>query len=476
MPLILGPATNNASLKVTLPAGVTTGPVRVNTPAGSSTSSSNFVVLPTLFSFSPGAGAPGSSITLTGANFNVGTPIVRFSGVVSSNISGVSFGQLTAIVPSGATNGLVSITTSAGSHTNSTLFFLPPLITGFSPSNSAPGSTINVTGQNLLGTTNVTFNGTSARFTPPVNNTSAQVVVPTNFSTGSLTLNTPGGAAISSNLFYATPIISGFNPTHGLPGANITITGSNFLGATSVRFNGTSASFTSPTDNTTIHAVVPASAQTGVITVTGPAGTGTSPQAFVLDNSDLVLALLASPNPVIIGSNLTYLASVTNLGSVTASNVRITDTLPSSVNIKNVSPSQGSVLTNGNQITALLGSLNVGSSATLTLLVAPQILGNITNVATAQSDISDPVLANNSATVTTFVLPLPVLSATSLSPNRIRIAWPVTLTNFTLESRTNMVSGNAWSAVPATPVISGNERAVIQTNTAASTFYRLRSP
>jgi len=474
MPLILGPATNNTTLVATLPAGISTGPVRISTPAGTFISSSNFVVQPTLFGFFPGSGTVGSSVTLTGANFNVGTPTVRFSGVASTIVSNISFGQLTAIVPAGASNGLVSITTSAGSHTNSAIFFLLPLIVSFSPTNSPPGTTITITGQNLLGTTNVTFNGTPATFTAPTNNTSFQAIVPTNFSTGPIVVTSPAGTAVSSGLFYAAPIVTGFSPTHGLPGTNVTITGSNFLGVTSVKFNGQTATFTPPTNNTILKTVVPASAQSGVITVIGPAGTNSSANPFLIDSSDLSVSLTGLPNPVLVGSNLTYTVSVTNLSSVSAPNVTLTDTLPQSVVLKSVSSGQGSLATNGNQIIASLGSVDAGGSVNLVLMVTSQTSGNITNVARVTSGYPDPVLTNNSATNITTVLPLAILSVNLLPTNRVRLSWPVALTNSSLESRTNLAQGG-WSTVNVAPTISSNERVVIQTNSFPSSFYRLKN-
>jgi large repetitive protein len=474
MPLILGPATNNISWKVTLPPGITTGPVRVSTPAGSFVSSSNFVVLPTLFGFFPGSGTVGSSVTLTGANFNVGTPIVRFGGVAAAIVTNISFGQLSAVVPAGASNAPISITTSAGSHTNSAIFYLVPVLNSFSPTNSPPGSTITVTGQNLNGTTNVSFNGTSANFTVPTNNTSFQVVVPTNFTTGPISVTSPGGTAVSSGLFYAAPIVTGFAPTHGLPGTNVTITGSNFLGTTSVKFNGQTATFTPPTNNTTIHAVVPTNAQSGVITVIAPAGTNSSLDIFLIDSSDVSLGLTGLPGSVFVGSNLTYTLTITNLGPTAVPNVTVTNTLPLSVVLKSASSSQGSLATNANRIVASLGSLNAGSVANVVLIVVPQTLGSITNVATVTSGFPDPAIANNSALLSTTVLPLPILSVSLLSSNQVRLSWPVSLTNFSLESRTNLSLGG-WANVITSPTISGNERVVIQTNTGTSSFYRLKN-
>jgi hypothetical protein len=86
------------------------------------------------------------------------------------------------------------------------------------------------------------------------------------------------------------PLVSSFTPTSGIVGTSVTVTGLNFTGATSVRFNGVIAAYTvvSPT---TITATVPTGATTGPIRVQSVAG---------FDDS----------NPFTVGSVGTFLGSV----------------------------------------------------------------------------------------------------------------------------------------------------------------------
>jgi len=58
-----------------------------------------------------------------------------------------------------------------------------------------------------------------------------------------------------------------------------------------------------------------------------------------LSSSDLSLALTAAPNPVLIGSNLTYTLSITNKGPATATNVIVTNILPALLEISPATPS-----------------------------------------------------------------------------------------------------------------------------------------
>ena len=73
------------------------------------------------------------------------------------------------------------------------------------------------------------------------------------------------------------PTITGLSATCGVVGDTVTITGTNFTGATSVKF-GTTAATTFTVNDTTITVVVPAAAVTGpqTVTVTTPYGTGSS--------------------------------------------------------------------------------------------------------------------------------------------------------------------------------------------------------
>ncbi len=75
------------------------------------------------------------------------------------------------------------------------------------------------------------------------------------------------------------PTISGFSPASGGAGSSVTITGSNFTGATSVKFNGQSASFT-VNSSTQITATVPNCSSSGTISVTTAGGTANSASSF----------------------------------------------------------------------------------------------------------------------------------------------------------------------------------------------------
>lgn len=77
------------------------------------------------------------------------------------------------------------------------------------------------------------------------------------------------------------PAIGSFYPTKGTPGVNVTIAGSAFVGATAVKFNGISATFTVEASGFIV-AKVPVGATTGTITVKTRGGTATSRKTFTV--------------------------------------------------------------------------------------------------------------------------------------------------------------------------------------------------
>jgi hypothetical protein len=442
---------SNNAIRVAVPTGAQSGIFTLMVPGSSAQTTSNFVVQPTIFGFTPGFGPVGTSVTITGANFNVGTPSVKFGGVPAAAPSGVSFSQLTVVVPSGATSAPVTLTTTDGTSINPNLFYLPASITSFTPTNTA-AATFFVTNNTIIG-----------------------AIVPAGFSTGPIFVTTPAGTTNSSGLFYAAPGITSFSPTHGLPGTNVVITGSNFLGATVVRFNGTNATFIPPTNNTTLVAVVPKGAQTGPITVGAPGGTNTSAASFVLDyTSDLSVNVSGLPDPVFVTSNLTYTITVANSGPFNAPDVQLTNTLPASVTLKAAAITQGTLSTNSNPITAALGNITNGIPIIVTLIVVPHTTGPIVDTATVAGDYPDPAQANNTFSVTNTVLPLPLLTIQRAGQGLLNISWPVALTNFALQFRASVNTTNSWTNVTTVPVISGNQNVVTDTNAGSSKFFRLK--
>lgn len=467
---------SSTQITATVPAGATTGVVAVDSPAGSYPTISNFVVLPTVSGFSPAFGLAGTSVTVTGANFNVGTPQVKFGGVTAGTPTGVTFSQLTVSVPAAATNAPITVTTTDGSGTSAASFFVPARITTFTPTNGAPGTLVTLTGVNFLGATAVTFSNVPAASFGVSNNTTLGAIVPAGVVTGPMLVTTPAGTTNSgSRFFYGAPGIAGFAPMSGLPGTNVVLTGTNFLGATAVRFNGQTAGFTPPTNNTALVATVPSGASTGPITVVTPGGTNTSASPFTLNYSaDLSLTMTAWPDFVWVGSNLVYTLTLNNSGPHPSPWVTVSNTLPPELLLKSAFTTQGALNTNNNPVLVNITNLAKDMPVTIVFIGTPVATGWITNRATVTGPYADSTPANNLAAVGTLVRSVPLLSVRRPQPNRVRLAWPADLSDFALQFRPSADASHFWSNTPTVPVLSGEELVVTETNTEPLRLYRLK--
>jgi hypothetical protein len=250
----------------------------------------NFTVsgpAPTVGTFSPTSGGPGTAVTITGTNLT-GATSVTFNGTTAA-YTVASNTQINATVPAGATSGPITVVTPNGAATSSTNFTLtgtPPAITSFSPTTGPAGTAVTITGTGFTGATAVAFSGTTATFTV-ASATQINATVPTGAGNGPITVTTPNGTATSSSSFSvggASPTITSFTPVSGSAGTAVTIAGTNFTGATAVAFNGTAATYTVGS-NTQISTTVPAGASSGPITVTTPNGTATSSNNFTVGGS-----------------------------------------------------------------------------------------------------------------------------------------------------------------------------------------------
>jgi hypothetical protein len=113
------------------------------------------------------------------------------------------------------------------------------------------------------------------------------------------------------------PTITAFTPTSGVVGSSVTLTGTNFTGATVVAFNGAPATFT-VRNATQIAAAVPAGANTGKIMVTTPIGEVSSATTFtVLVKPTLTLKLSGLTSGVVLRLGKIVTAS----GKVTPTNL-----------------------------------------------------------------------------------------------------------------------------------------------------------
>jgi len=298
--------------------------ITITTPAGTSTYDGfTFVPAPTISQVTPLKGGTNTSVTISGTGLTNAQVTI---GGVTANVTYSSNYQLSATVGSGAASGDVVITTAGGTiSVKGFIFVLPPTITSFSPQTAGMGDKVIITGTEFTEADFVQFGGSYAPF-KVISPTSIEATV-ANGSSGSVTVNTKGGVASLPGFTHKAPVINSFTPTTASDGGNVTISGVNFTGATSVSFGGTPAKSFSVASGTQINAVVGAG-KSGPVTVTTPLGSASKngfehPGPAISYVSPLYAGPLSGVPITIYGTNFTGATSV-SFGGVAATSFTVT--------------------------------------------------------------------------------------------------------------------------------------------------------
>ena len=249
-----------------------------------------------------------------------------------------------------------------------TLLAQAPVISSFLPTSAPSGATVTITGTDFTDATDVSFGGTAAAsFT--VDSPTQILAVVANGASGSVSVTTPGGTdSFAGFTFIAGPTISSFAPISAISGATVTITGTDFDGATAVSFGGTAATSFNVVNSTTVTAVV-ATGSSGNVSVTTPGGNA------VLGGFTFIAAPTISSftpnsgaqgiNVTISGTNFTGATSV-KFGGTEAASFIINS--PTSINAVVATGSTGTI-----SVTNPAGSAT--SSGSFTLLPLATITG-----------------------------------------------------------------------------------------------------
>ena len=116
--------------------------------------------------------------------------------------------------------------------------------------------------------------------------------------------------------------------------------------------------------------------------------------------ADLAVTKGGAPDPIIEGDNLTYTLNVTNSGPSGATNVTLTDPLPTGVTFVSATSAQGSCSNASGTVTCNLGSMASAAQVAVTIVGRPTGAASLSNTASVTATESDPNPANNSATAT----------------------------------------------------------------------------
>ncbi len=405
----------NSATQITavVSAGGSTGAVQVTTLGGTN-NLAGFTFIPsppTMTSFTPTTAGAGATVTIIGTNF-AGVSVVSFGGTAAASYTVVSPTQINAVVGAGA-SGSVRVTALGGTIMNPGFtFILPPTISSFTPTSAAVGATVTINGANFTGATAVSFGGVPAASFTVVSAMQITAVVAAGGASGNVSVTTPGGTGTSAGFnFLAPPTIGGFAPTSAAAGATVTITGTNFTGATAVSFGGVPAASFMVNSPTQITAVVASGGATGNVSVTAPGGTITSGGfAFVAPpniTSFSPTSAAQGATVLINGSNFTGATGVTFGGVAATGFTVITDNLMTAV--------VGTGSTGNLQVT---GPGGTGTRTGFSFATGPMI----TSVSPSSAGPGMTVIINGAGFLSASVVSfggVPAASYTVLSPSQI---------------------------------------------------------
>ncbi|MCG8603952.1 IPT/TIG domain-containing protein [bacterium] len=279
---------------------------------------------------------------------------VSGDGIYSFAISNDHFNTVKYSSKEGVRSPELVITTGSGGSTN------PPSITSFSPTSGPAGTEVTISGSDLFGATTVLFNGAVASTVNVDSDSQLRATVPNVATTGPISVSNSVGTETSSSSFTVTtvPSVTSFTPISGVAGTQVTIVGANLTGASVVLFGGTAATVFNVDSDNQLTVTVPAGGNTGVISVTTSAGTGSSSSDFVYLSVPVVTSF--SPISGFVGTEVT----VTGSGLTGATSISFNNTVAGVFNVDSDSQLRATVPTGAtNGVLSVTNAAGTGTSS-----------------------------------------------------------------------------------------------------------------
>ena len=176
---------------------------------------------------------------------------------------------------------------------------------------------------------------------------------------------------------------------------------------------------------------------------------------------DLAIAAAASPASLNTGDTLTYTATVTNIGSNSATGVTVTLPLLASTDFVSGATPGGVCAAPGSgtagTITCPVGNLANGATANLIINVKPNASGTLTGILSVAGDQGDPDTSNNSAATSVTV--------NQLGSVQVSVSETITVTDAVNAVPSVMLSDAEVIQVTDTPAVSASANTPIGTPT-----------
>ena len=463
-------------ISMTAPIVPTSGLITLTNPGGI-TSSTNLLVVtgpePSISMLTPDAGKPGDLILIEGGSFSTTTNV--WFGNFQAEYSIIADNQLQAVVPNDAITGPVSVANPGGRATSLNSFFLPVRIDQITPQIGTPGETIEISGANFTGSTEIQF-GTVVGTIESVTQTTLKAIVPPDARIGTLAISNPAGITGSLQVFEIQPSLESFHPVAGPVGSTITLTGKGLTEISSVQFGTLPAAF-EVRSSTEVAAIVPQNSPAEKITLANPAASVTSIESFlVVESADLSLESLTVPSEPSWPSSYRYQLKVANRGPSTLANGRLITQLPPGSIIRSQTNSHGGCEIVDGLATCSLVNLEAGATAVIEFQIEPESYGEFDSPSSLSTPVFDPSEEDHDQTLRLVISgPTPTLSIHRGDEDTIQITWTKAAANYVLETASRLDSEASW--LPAEgPFESLNDQFSLSiANDAETQFFRLRN-
>jgi hypothetical protein len=208
---------SDTQLRVTIPAGATTGAIGIFNPAHGAFTATSFAVTSAaasaypqqaISSFSPSQGGAGTVVTVNGSGF-VGSNLAWVGAAHDAPVSVLSDTQLRVTIPAGATTSAIGIfnpthvafTATSFTVTSAAPAYPQQAISSFSPSQGGVGTVVTVNGSGFNGSNLAWVGAAHNAVVQVISDTQIRVTIPADATTGAIGIFNSAHAAFTATSF-----------------------------------------------------------------------------------------------------------------------------------------------------------------------------------------------------------------------------------------------------------------------------------